>query len=93
MHLFKFIYYRYKLDGHLISSFISFEVWPCSKTGGQVTWRPCRVGGSNHTVDRIICNGHLFRGPRSWLGSIQMKSSMTFIRGKRCIERKIISKM
>ena len=44
-------------------------------------------------VDRIVpwtgffCNGHLFRVPRSWTGSVQMKSSMTFIRGNRYIER------
>ena len=36
---------------------------------------------------RIFCNGHLFRVPRSWTGSVQMKSSMTFIRGNRYIER------
>ena len=29
----------------------------------------------------------LYRVPRSWTGSVQMKSSMTFIRGNRCIER------
>ena len=36
---------------------------------------------------RIFCNVHLFSVPRSWTGSVQMKSSMTFIRGNRCIER------
>ena len=36
---------------------------------------------------RFFCNAHLFRVPRSWTGSVQMKSSMTFIRGNRCIER------
>ena len=36
---------------------------------------------------RFFRNVHLFRVPRSWTGSVQMKSSMTFIRGKRCIER------
>ena len=36
---------------------------------------------------RFFCNVHLFRVPRSWTGSVQMKSSMTFIRGNRCIER------
>ena len=34
-----------------------------------------------------FCNVHLFRVPRSWTGSVQMKSSMTFLRGYRCIER------
>ena len=36
---------------------------------------------------RFLCNAYLFRIPRSWTGSVQMKSSMTFIRGNRCIER------
>ena len=36
---------------------------------------------------RFFCNVHLFRVPRSWTGSVQMKSSMTFIGGNRCIER------
>ena len=36
---------------------------------------------------RFFCNVHLFRVPRRWTGSVQMKSSMTFIRGNRCIER------
>ena len=36
---------------------------------------------------RIFHNVHLFRVPRSWTSRIQMKSSMTFIRGNRCIER------
>ena len=36
---------------------------------------------------RFFCNVHLFRVPRSWTGSVQMKSSITFIRGNRCIER------
>ena len=38
-------------------------------------------------MDKNFCNVHLFRVPRSWTGSIQMKSSMTFIRGNICIER------
>ena len=46
-----------------------------------------RVGGSNPTVDKICCNVHLFSVPRSLTDSVQMKSSMTFIRGNRCIER------
>ena len=29
----------------------------------------------------------MFRVPRSWTGSVQMKSSMAFIRGNRCIDR------
>ena len=47
----------------------------------------CSVGGSIPTVDKNFCNVHLFRVPRSWTGSVQMKSSMAFIRGNRCIER------
>ena len=35
----------------------------------------------------IFCNDVLFRVPLSWTGSVQMKSSMTFIGGNRCIER------
>ena len=35
----------------------------------------------------FFLNVHLFRVPRSWTGSVQMESSMTFIRGNRCIER------
>ena len=43
---------------------------------------------------RFFRNVHLYRVPRSWTGIVQMKSSMTFIRGNRCIERerKIILK-
>ena len=36
---------------------------------------------------RLFCNVHLFCVPRSWTGSVQMKPSMTFIRGNRCIGR------
>ena len=36
---------------------------------------------------RFFCNVHLFRVPRSWTGSVQMKSSMAFIRGNRRIKR------
>ena len=36
---------------------------------------------------RFFCNVHLFRVPLSWTGSVQMKSSMTFIQGNRCIQR------
>ena len=35
---------------------------------------------------RFVCHADLFRVPRSWAGSVQMKSSMTFIRCNRCIE-------
>ena len=60
---------------HLISS----ELWPSGDTcnGGLVIWRPCGVGGSNPTVDKIFCNVHLFRVSRSWTGRVQMTSSMT----------------
>ena len=61
--------------------------WLCGKDGGLETWRPCRVASSNPTVNKMFCNVYLFRVPQSWTGSIQMKSSMTFIRGNRCIER------
>ena len=75
---------------HLISS----KLWSSVDNGGLVIWRPCGVGGSNPTVDKTFCNGHLFHVPRSWTGSVQLKSSMTVIRGNRCIERerKIILK-
>ena len=35
----------------------------------------------------FFCNFHLFRVPRSWTGSVQMKSSMTFFRCNRCLGR------
>ena len=66
---------------------IPSEWWPSGEIGGPVIWRPCGVGGSNPTVNKIFCNVHLFRVPRSWTGSVQMKSRMTIIRGNRCIER------
>ena len=37
--------------------------------------------------ERFFGTVHLFRVPRSWTGTVQMKSSMAFIRGNRCIER------
>ena len=37
---------------------------------------------------RFFCNVHLFHVPRSWTASVQMKSSMTFIREYRYIEFK-----
>ena len=43
--------------------------------------------GSNPTINKICCNIHLFCVPRSWTGSFQQKSSLTFIRGTRCIEK------
>ena len=43
--------------------------------------------GSNPSIGKIFCNVHLFRVPHSWTGSVQMKSSMTFIRGNRYIGR------
>ena len=64
--------------------------WLSGEDGRLVIWRPYRVGGSNPTVDKIFCNVHLFLVPLSWTaGSVQMKSSMTFIRGtsNTCIER------
>ena len=53
---------------------------PSGYDGKLVSGRPFRVRGSNV---------HLFRVTRSWTGSVQMKSSMAFIRGNRnrCIER------
>ena len=39
--------------------------------------------------DFSFYNFHLFRAPRSSTGPLQMKLSMTFIRGNRCIEMKI----
>ena len=38
-------------------------------------------------MNKIFCNVHLFRVPRRWTGSVQMKSNISFIRGKRCIVR------
>ena len=68
---------------HLISS----ELWPSGYNVRLVILRPCGVGGSNPTAEKILCNGHLFRARRSWTGGVQMNSSMTSIRGNRCIER------
>ena len=55
--------------------------------GELVIWRPCGVGGTNPTLDKIFKYVHLLRVPCSWTGSVQMKSSMTFIRDNWCIER------
>ena len=71
----------------LILILISSKLCPSGYDGGLVIWRPWGVGGSNPTVGKIFCNVHLFRVPDSWTCSVQMKSSMTFIRGNRCIER------
>ena len=50
--------------------------------------------GIESYLNNFFCgNAHLFYVPRSWTGSVQMKSSITFIRGNMCIERKIILKM
>ena len=76
-----------KFHGHLILSPIKrlvaewWERWTCNLEAVR------GVAGSNPTADKIFCNVRLFRVPRSWTGSVQMKSSMTFIRGNRCIER------
>ena len=91
VHMFIYRSYRhiYKFHGHLI---------PCHNKSAVVEWwerwtwnlEAVRgVAGSNPTVDDrgIFCNVRLFRVPRSWTGSVQMKSSMTFIRGNRCIDR------
>ena len=71
------------IEFHLISS----KLWPSDYNGGLVILRPCGIGGSNPIVDKIFCNVHLFRVPRSLTGIVQMKSIMTFIRGNRCIMR------
>ena len=74
----------YVFKGHLIPS-LSSESWPSGYDVGLVILRPCRAGGSNPTLDNIFCNVHLFRVPRSWTGTVQIQSSMTFIRGNGCI--------
>ena len=66
---------------------ISSELWSSGYDGWLVISRPCVVGGSNPTNDKIFCNVHLFHVPCSWSGSVQMESNMTFVRGNRCIER------
>ena len=49
----------------------------------------------NPTMNKLFCNVHLFHVPRSRTGSVQLKSSLskTFIRGYRCTEWKIFSKI
>ena len=45
--------------------------WPSGENGGLVILRPCGLGGSNPTVNKIFfCNIHLFHVPRSWTGSV-----------------------
>ena len=47
---------------------------------------PCE-GLNPSTMNKIFfVLFRLFRVSRSWTGSVQMKSSMIFIRGNRCIE-------
>ena len=38
----------------LIPSLITLENWPSGKDGRLVIWRPCRLGGTNPTVDKIF---------------------------------------
>ena len=51
--------------------------------------RKLGLPGSNPTVHQnfSFCNFRLFHAPVSSIGQIQIKSSMTFIRGNGCIER------
>ena len=46
---------------------------------------PCRVRVRILYELDFIDNVHLFRVPRGWTGSVQLKSSMPFIRSNRCI--------
>ena len=39
-----------EIQFHIISS----ELWPSGYNGGLEIWRPCGVGGSNPTVDKIF---------------------------------------
>ena len=87
------IYILTRITLSLIPSLVTLKL-PSGKDSRLVIWRPCRLGGSNPTADKIFGNVHLFRVPLRWTHSIQMKSSMTFIRGNRCLkERKIFLKM
>ena len=76
-----------KFYGHLIHSHIKrlfaewLERWTCNVEAMRCFWLESYRGQD------FFCNVHLFRFPRKWTGSVQMKSSMTFIRGNRCIER------
>ena len=38
---------------------------------GKQKSKGCGVGGSKSIMDKIFCNVHLFRVPRSWTGSVQ----------------------
>ena len=60
----------------------------------RLRWWTCKLDavsckGSNPTVDKTFsfCYFRLVSVPRAWTGRIYMKSSMTFIRRNRCIER------
>ena len=48
---------------------------------------PCLYSTFHLENPLVLSRFCLFRVPRNWTGSVQMKSSMTFIRGNRCIER------
>ena len=52
--------------------------------------RNLKVVGSSPNADKNFSFFVLFFAPDRSTGHIQMKSSMTFIRGNRCIERMII---
>ena len=67
---------------HLISS----ELWSSGENGGLVIWRPVLMD-RNLPWTSFFCNVDLFRVSRRWTGSVQMKSSMTFIRGNICLEK------
>ena len=77
--------WRYKFLGHVIPSHVKWVVaewiwrWTCNLEAARCWWFK-----SYRWQDFFV---HLFRVPRSWTGSVQMKSSMTFIRDNRSIER------
>ena len=79
------IVYRYKFHGNLIPSHIKRVVakwlwrWTCNLEAVRCCWFESYRG-------QHFCNVHLFRVPRTWTCSVQMKSSITFIRGNRCME-------
>ena len=79
--------YIYKFHGHLIPSHIKrvlvewWKRWTYNLEALRCWWFESYRGQD------FSCNVHLFRVPRSWTGSVQIKSSMTFVRGNRCIER------
>ena len=55
--------------------------WICKSEAVPCWWFESYCGKD------LFCNVHLFRVSRSWTGGVQMKSSMTFLRGNRCKER------